>query len=315
MIKESMKYLTSLFCVLFLCVSCSYSPRTQAYQEQYAYLETYPTCVESMQETSSFLVILVEARHLDYSDTCTLLRTLAKHPSDGSKNGDVGHAWIYVRGYRQGQCVEVEGGHSGELGLTQARYLEGVINLMECGYSFPSCTTSACYRYEPNPIKYLWEPQRDGYFQRGSGEHAPTFAVKINLTDVQFERIYAFICGEYDFSYYSLTDNQCTSFVTQIAAQADIELEHEMTIKIDPIVSMHGGNLRFWEDPRYQYLTFSSPDILERSMMEAVKEGKAEDALKWYKKRHRPCFKRRMQRRWDTMVKAPARLRRLWEMR
>lgn len=61
-----------------------------------------------------YIVFLVNARQLDYSSFRSVLRTIAKHPSDWSKNGDVGHAWIYLKGDEV-----IEGGHSGELGLDQ----------------------------------------------------------------------------------------------------------------------------------------------------------------------------------------------------
>ena len=49
-------------------------------------------------EEEYFVVFLVNARGLDYTDTLKFLKTVAKHPRDGSKNGDVGHAWVYLKG-------------------------------------------------------------------------------------------------------------------------------------------------------------------------------------------------------------------------
>src|SRR4051812_46329911 len=93
-----------------------------------------PSLMADRLTTPSFyLVFLVSAHHLDYSCSYRFCRTLAKHPRDGSKNGDVGHAWIYLYGKRGGEEIIVEGGHSGELGLLQPRYLDGVMNYVDYG--------------------------------------------------------------------------------------------------------------------------------------------------------------------------------------
>lgn len=62
-----------------------------------------------LEEDPYALILLVNARHLDYRTAASCLKTTAKHPSDGSKNGDVGHAWIVLKGPEG----EIEGGQSG----------------------------------------------------------------------------------------------------------------------------------------------------------------------------------------------------------
>lgn len=198
-----------------------------------------------------YIIFLVNARQLDYSSNERLLKTIAKHPSDWSKNGDVGHAWIYLFG-----DTIIEGGHSGELGIDQPRYMEGVIDNMALGAK--------------DPISYLWCSQCDGFFQKGNGGHRPTTAAKLKLTQTQYETIKAFI-ERYPYREYSLRGNQCCTFVKQIAALVGIVLEDQVTVQINP---------KLWKDPAYKEITFGSPDRLEASLREQIRKGVMVDALR-----------------------------------
>lgn len=300
-------FLLALLALLFS--SCGYSPQSHAYKEHYTHLQNNFTNQPAMEVSSFFLIILVDARHLDYTDNKSLFKTIAKHPSDGSKNGDVGHAWVYLQGIIDGEDVFVEGGHSGELGITQAKYFEGVMNYIEYGYANPSKEQMQKPRFEPNPIKYLWSDLYDGYFQEGSGGHVPNFAVKIDLTEEQFNAILNFIhpCN-YCYKRYSLTENQCSSFVARIAELADFQIEHEITMNIEQTVKINGEIFTLWEDPLYSQITFSSPDIIEKSLMDAVSKGRAEYALPWYKKYHHLSSKERLYQACDSLIQFPGRL-------
>lgn len=256
---------------LILLTSCGWRPNA-VYQEFYSHLEDVKNepCVDSIH-SDYFLIIYVEACHLDYTSTLGLLQTIAKHPN-GSTEGDVGHAWIHLQGLVDGKIVSIEGGHSGERGILQAKYFDGVMNYIDYGYANPSDKQIKTPRYEPNPIKYLWTSQQDGFFQRGSGGHTPTFAIKIPITPEQFERILSFIDPKnYCYKDYNLTRNQCSSFVAHVAALADFPIEYELTIPIDSSVYFRGRHVRLWEDPQYAYLRFSSPDIIERSLINATR--------------------------------------------
>jgi hypothetical protein len=278
------------FTLTLLLAGCSWRPLTPEYSELYAHLMEKPN-YPAMLESDYFVVLLVAARHLDYTHGVSTLKTIAKHPSDGSKNGDVGHAWIYLQGIEQGERVFIEGGHSGERGINQSRYFEGVMNYIEYGYATPTEEQIWSPRYEPNPIKYLWATQRDGFFQWGSGGHTPTFAAKIDLTKEQFQRIVAFIhSSNYYYKDYALIHNQCSSFVAKVAALANLPIDHEVTISIPPTLSFRDVNCTLWTDPHYAKLTFSSPDIVERSLMQAVRKGHAQYALPWYFKHHGRCW-------------------------
>lgn len=241
-----------------------------------------------MSEAPYFLVLLVEARHLDYASPRSFFKTVAKHPSDGSKNGDVGHAWIYLQGIVDGQTVFLEGGHSGELGEIQPRYVEGVFLQYEQG--------------DKNPISYLWQRQRDGFFQSGSGRHYPTFAAKVDISAEQFQRILRFI-QSYDYADYAITGNQCSSFAAQVAAFAGLELDCELTMEVDQYLLLGSQKINLWQDPVYSEITFSSPDVLEYSLKQAVAEGRAQYALEWYCKTH----PRRKTLCWQELMRCPER--------
>ena len=194
----------------------------------------------------------MDAPHLDFTDCRSFIRTVAKHPQDGGKSGDVGHAWIYLRGIVNGQELVLEGGHSGETGRIQARYLDGIMNNIDFGFPTPPSHTFHA-RYEPNPVSYLWAVQNDGFFQSGSGGHQPTFALKVPLTPDQFWNILHFI-EQYEFSNYSLQGRQCTSFVVEAAALASLQLECHACLQFPSVLDIHGEELRLWTDPCYSML-------------------------------------------------------------
>lgn len=244
------------------------------------------TSVEACEDY--FVVFLVNARQLDNSCTRNFLKSVAKHPSDGSKNGDVGHAWIYLHGDEI-----VEGGHSGEFGIDQPRYLEGLMDNMALGAK--------------NPASYLWVSQCDGCFQKGNGGHLPTFAAKVPLTKEQYLEISAFIQA-YPFQDYSLTTRQCCTFVKEIGKIAGVQLEYQSILRLDACLSIHGHSYKFWEDPRYEYLPYGSPDLMELSLKTLVADGDAENVTKWYHKTHQPCFKCRFKKALETLWNFPIRL-------
>jgi hypothetical protein len=231
-----------------------------------------------------FVVFLVNARQLDYSCSSKFLKTVAKHPSDWSKNGDVGHAWVYLKG-----DGIIEGGHSGELGVLQPRYMEGVMDNIALGAR--------------NPVSYLWCAQCDGFFQEGNGGHAPTYAAKVSLTHEQYAVILAYITN-YNYQDYSLTGQQCSSFVCEIAKIAGIYLDDLVTLEIAPTFK----HMCMWQDPEYQFLTFSSPDKLELSLKELVREGRAENVLRWYQRSHRKCLGCKIQKLSKTIQMFPGRI-------
>lgn len=245
-----------------------------------------------MKETEYFLLILVDAKKLDHSSNQRFLSTLVKHPSDFSKNGDVGHAWIYLKGNNH----VIEGGHTGEFGFLQPKYLDGWMERSLNG--------------EENPIAYLHETLYDGQFQRGAGGHRPTFAAKVDLTTQQFEEITDFI-RRYNFEEYSLTKRQCVNFVCQVASLAGLQLDGEISMKMGPFISIGRQNYRVWTDPTYEILTLASPDQLEKSLMEAVREKRAENALGWYLYHHKEPFHKKVAKLKENVLLFPKRLKKV----
>jgi len=261
--------------------------------EHLQFIRTYP---KIMVNSDFYLVFLVDAKHLDYSGSQPFLQTFTKHPDTHSKECNVGHAWIFLKGRdKNGKIITVEGGHSGETGLEKPRYFDGISDLIES--------------HDPNPAKYLQECLEDGFFQQGSGNHIPTFAAKIDLTEQQFQDILTFIDPKnYPYKKYSLTQRQCASFITQIAALIDIELESEITLPIKREMFLGNQKIQLWTDEKYAEITFASPDILEKSLMKLTQHGQLEYALPFFitKKRNR-AIKKTRESACHTMQRFPER--------
>jgi len=234
-----------------------------------------------------FVVFLVNARHLNPSHSQSFLKSVAKHPRDGSKNGDVGHAWIYLKGDQV-----IEGGHSGELGVQQPCYMEGVLDNVALG--------------SKNPVSYLWCHQCDGFFQEGNGGHEPTFAAKVLLSKAQYLEIYSFL-RNYSFQDYCLRDRQCCTFVQAIGNIIGLNLEDQEVLTIDPYIKIGKYQYKLWEDSRYQYLSYGSPDRMELSLKQLVADGKAENVTKWYRSNHRKCLKCQFKMALKTLYRFPFR--------
>ena len=225
-------------CILFLLTGCGF-------------YNTNPTPIPE----GSYLVISVDAKHLDYRSTESFINSMARN------GGEVGHAWLKL----QTPKMTIEGGHSGERGILQPRYCDAIQNNLDYGYSNPTEEQKRSPRYEPNPIKCLWETQYDGYFERGPGRHRATYSICILIDVATAEKIACFI-KNYRFSEYSLIGNQCTSFCVQAAAIAGVDLEDRIVLPIAQTVRLRGHCYRLWTDLAYSKITFSSPDVLEQSI-------------------------------------------------
>lgn len=234
-----------IYCFLFLLAGCS----------RYVDQEVIP-----LPPSDSYMIISVDARHLDYSSTRSFIQSMTLN------DGQVGHAWLT---FKHGD-VYLEGGHSGELGITQPRYCDSIQNNIDYGYPNPTSYDKRHPRHEPNPIKCLWECQNDGFFQQGSGQHPTTFSLYIPLDAETADKIQKYI-ETYPFHEYSLTGYQCTSFCVQAAAIAGLDLEDQITLPIDQYVKLGNRIYKLWEDPTYSVITFSSPDVLEASLKKAGK--------------------------------------------
>ncbi|MCB1136860.1 MAG: hypothetical protein KDK78_11380, partial [Chlamydiia bacterium] len=214
-------------------------------------------------------------------------QSVAKHPRDYSKNGDVGHAWIYVQGYMDGELVALEGGHSGEVDPKQVTYLDGVVNGALYGSVDPSKPTWEQKNFGSNPIAYLWEERTDGFFQIGSGGHWPTLAARVDLTDEEFRDVVDWLQDGYDFERYSFMDHHCCHFIIEAAQRVGLRLDASQRMVFDQDLRVGGVELRLWEDAYYSEAILASPDALERCLEQEIELGELEDAMDWYVSKHR----------------------------
>jgi hypothetical protein len=219
--------------------------------------------VKTQSSSPYRLILFADARGLNYNNARSLYHSLLKQGHRRYVDGIFGHAWVRVEGEREGEPFVLEGGHTGETGCRQPKYWDGVMNYVEWGYINPDPKQKKHPRLEPNPIKYLWTTQNDGYFQEGSGGHRPTHQAEIPLTKETFEAIITFIQeGHYPFQQYQITDKQCASFVAEVAALAGIELRHTVTVPVQRQLRMGLIKVPLWSDPAYSSITVSTPDVL-----------------------------------------------------
>ena len=202
------------------------------------------------------ITIFVDARHLNYRNAGAFLKSLQNQPN--SQYGRFGHVWIRLEGMENGNKMILEGGHSGERGLANPQYFEGVMNLVDAA--------------DPNPIRYLWLTQPDGYFEPGSGHHQATYAATVNLTPEQYWAIRTFIDAQ-NFTEYSITQGQCASFAAQVALLAGLNLDYEISLDIPQMITFGEREMILWSDPIYSKITFGTPDILEKSLRQQVRAG------------------------------------------
>lgn len=274
-VRHNFIFLLSIF-FLIGCHPCRFQ---KEYQDQYVHLknkdQTLALEKPFSQDSPYYLVVLVDARHLDYSNAENLLKTIQKHP-DGSTSRDVGHVWIILSGIKDKKRVILEGGHSGELGISEPRYLESVIVAAREGKEV-----------EPNPARFLFRALHDGYFEVGPGIHTPTYAIRIDIDEETFLKIlWMTEPHHYDFKEYSLTHNQCASFACKAAGLAGLDLSHDITVQIPQYIHFEGEELALWHDPQYSSISISTPDVVEKSLIQAVLEGRAKPALRWYQNQH-----------------------------
>jgi hypothetical protein len=232
-------------------------------------------------------VIFVDARHLNYQGGRSFFTSLAKHPSDWSKNGDVGHVWIALFG----QGKKIIGGQTGEReGLT---YTQGVLKGL----------------IKDNPISLLQKTRYDGMFEKGSGGHSPTFAAKFNLTAEQFQSALRYI-QTYDFKRYKLTSRQCTTFATGVAAACGICLEETIDLYFPPFFKIGGEIYPLWKDSSFAKVKMATPDRLELSLKEKVLAGEAEYAVDFHPAKDIATLSKEAL---ETVSRAPERIIRWWK--
>lgn len=253
--------------LLFAITSCSYHPRSVSWNERYSYLRQPKPPKQKFCKSSHTLFVMVAAPHLDYGSTERLLCTMSKHPRNGAMDGSVGHAWLAI----EGPDGWIEGGHSGELGTHEKTYLDGVMEGIEKGSS--------------NPSSYLRKTLRDGFFQRGSGGHEPSYVVACTLTEEQYHALVCYM-QNYDYESYNLSNHQCVSYVVGALAIAGVDISVGEEIWIDSYLRCGGECWQLWSDPEYQWLRIQSPDFLEKELVQAVHEGCLVEVRSYYNRKY-----------------------------
>jgi len=262
----------SRFLILFLLlVVCGCSPHTN-HSCRYHYLAKVKECerssVQFNGEGDHFLVVLVDARHLDYSSPAGYLSTLQSLCS--SQEPHTGHAWIILSGKRGGEPWIFEGGHTGEFGRLAPRYFDEMLRLSR--------------NKDPNPAQYLFSPLPDGQLEIGSGGHLPTFAAAFPVTEEGFARIMRlFEADGYDFSQWGLRGPHCVHFVLSCLACVGIDIFCQEQVQLPASFSFEGERIDLWIDSAYSTLTTQTPELLEQRLVEHVSEGRALVATAWYR--------------------------------
>lgn len=202
-----------------------------------------------------FLHILNEAAHWDYSTTRSLLFSIWQRPW--------GHSWLLLESPEN----RWEFGHTGDLGLVEPRYHDGVFQQARAGH--------------PDAIAYLWQTRSDGIFQTGKPKRPPTFVWQMPITRRRHQRIHEYVMQR-NYDPFGVTANNCTDMVIEVAALAGIHLVHRIRLTGPKEVSICGQRRRVWTDPKYRILEYSTPEVLEADLRHLVALGVGRNATAWY---------------------------------
>ena len=263
------------FCLLLFTAACS--PRmSDSYVARYQYLggvqATNQQGPHFTEESDYYLVVLVDARHLDYTTPSKYFSTISQGlflPQDPN----TGHTWIVLAGKEW----VFEGGHTGEFGLYAPRYFDEVVRL-------------AWDENDPNPASYLFSALPDGCLQYGSGGHDPTFAVAFPLNESGYKRVRRLLTeGGYDFSRWGILGPNCIRFSLACLASVGIELSCQETLILPHTFRYKGKEVHLWSDPAFSRICVETPELLEKRLWELVQEGKGFVALKWYRFFQKKC--------------------------
>lgn len=254
-------------------------------------------------DKNHLLLFCLDAPGLNYASLKDFLLTMCKHPNTFNKEGRVGHAWIcLLEEGKFDQLLEV--GHSGELGIVQPKYFNGVLNLNASGYSdLLAPSQSRPYRFEPNPIKYLFDPLNDGFLQRGAGGHQPTSVFGVWISDAQKKKIFE-VLSNYPKHIYSLCEYQCCGFIEQVAKSIGIHLTSNITIPIEREIISQGVSIRLWKDEEYSQITVKTVDHLCESLILALEAKLVEDRTGFYQKY---IYRKKRKPLWKTISQFPKR--------
>jgi hypothetical protein len=210
-----------------------------------------------------FLVVLTHSKGINFTSVDSFFNTLYGNSFLNKAENTIGHSWMMLIG--DGKFLEC--GQTGEFGVIKHRYHEGVLQLIRDN--------------NPNPISWLWEVMPDGKFHKGSNGYKPTYACSFSISKEQYIRLFNYI-DNYDYANFSIINKTCTTFVVNALKIIGINLGHRVTIKIPQEYTFSEKPVMLWTNPKYSTLIFGSPDVLEKSLEEAVKKNLGKDVLDWY---------------------------------
>jgi hypothetical protein len=255
------------------------------YVKRYHYLGAAHAATQARAQFTGteeyFLVVLVDARHLDYTSPSNYFCSL----SQGlflDQDPNTGHAWIVLIGKEDGHPWVFEGGHTGEFGLYAPRYFDEVVRL-------------SWDEHHPNPAYYLFTTLPDGTIQYGSGGHTPTFAAAFPLTEVGYCRVRRLLAQDgYDFSQWGIRGPNCIRFVHSCLAAIGVEVDCQETFVMPPSFRYKGEEVTLWSDPVYSKFDIETPELLEKRLWELTEEGRALVASRWYRSFCQKCESRQI---------------------
>ncbi|NQZ67973.1 MAG: hypothetical protein HRT89_07880 [Lentisphaeria bacterium] len=258
-----------LLSFILLCLAiagCRTVPKDQEHHWKAVLIpakKTLPDPKKRVTTEGYFLYVATDSRGYDFSTAKGFIDTLKKPVQGDPEDVSVGHAWILTESPED----ILECGHTGEFGILNPSYYDGMIGLVK--------------KKDPNPISYLFTRMKDGKYHQGADSHDPTYVARIKISKKQHDDIRKFI-KDYDYKIFALTDRQCSFFVAECMRIAGIDPAYEMKISFPQIFYFRGIKVRVWTDPKYKTIAIGFPDSMETFSRLLVKKGLAEDAMKWY---------------------------------
>ena len=201
------------------------------------------------------LFILNESANWDHTTAKAILFSIWQRPW--------AHSWIILESPEH----RLECGHTGDFGLNEQRYHEGVFQRVRDGH--------------PDPIAYLWQTRFDGQFQLGKPNRPPTFVWRMPITRRRYQLIHDYVMNR-KYDQFGARSNNCTDMVIETAALAGINLIHRMRLTLPSKSKVWGRTQNVWTDPQYRVLEYSTPEVLEVDLRQLVSLGIGSDATKWY---------------------------------
>ncbi len=248
---------------------CCMGKASDRWLQRYSYLEEIRNSKFAQFEGDDeyFLVVLVNARHPDYSSPFAYVWDLTWNYIIENQP-DTGHAWIVLSGKKSGKRWIFEGGHSVNCNAVMPGYVKKMIGL-------------ACEDTENNPARSLFNATNEGLFEYGSGNNKPTFAAAFPLTKDGFDRTIK-ILENYQFENWGLRGPNCVQLVQTCLSAVGVDCSLYDTVDVPETINFFGNQVRLWSDPSYARLPVKTPDLLEKRLFDLVKTKQASAAMHWY---------------------------------